>query len=81
MYVINIFLVSAPLKGCFKSVPNNGYFTSLSNRYVLMSCLELLLLAAIWTSVAAGKLFHTIGRVAENPRFCMDVDWQRGTTR
>ena len=88
MYVFNIFLVSAPLrgfsgalKGCSESVPNNCYFSSLSNRYVLISCFEMLLFAAIWTRVVAGKLFHAIGPAAENPRFCMDVDWQRGTTR
>ena len=53
MYVINIFSVSAPLrgfsgalKGSSESVPKNCYFLSLSNREVLMSCLELLLLTS-----------------------------------
>ena len=68
MYVFNIYLVSAPLrgfsgalKGCSESVPNNSYLLSLSNRYVLISCFEMLLFAAIWTRVAAGRLFHAIG--------------------
>ena len=54
VYVFNIYLVSAPLrgfsgalKGCSESVPNNSYFLSLSNRYVLISCFEMLLFAAI----------------------------------
>ena len=82
------FLVSAPLRGfsgalmgCFESVLNHSYFLSLSNRNVLISCFEMLLFAAIWTRVAAGKLFQAIGPAAENPRFCMDDDWHRGTMR
>ena len=51
---------SGALKGCSESVPNNSYFLSLSNRYVLISCFEMLLFAAIWTRVAAGRLFHAI---------------------
>ena len=54
MYVFNIYLVSAPsrgfsgaLKGCSESVPNNSYLLSLSNRYVLISCFDMLLFAAI----------------------------------
>ena len=81
MYVYNIYLVSAPLrgfsvalKGCPESVPNNSYFLSLSNRYVSISCFEKLLFAAIWTSVAAGRMFHAIGPAAENPRLCMDEE-------
>ena len=88
MYVFNIFLVSAPLRGfsgalvgCSESVPNHSYFLSLSNRNVLIICVEMLLFAAIWTHVAAGKLFHAIGPAAENPRLCMDDDRQRGTMR
>ena len=66
MYVINIFLSQRSLKrllrgtkGCSESVLNNCYFSSLSNRWVLMSCLELLLLAAICESQTTntyGKL-------------------------
>ena len=41
----------------------------------------MLLFAAIWTRIAAGRLFHAIGPAAENPRLCMDDDRQRGTMR
>ena len=63
MYVMTIFSqrplrgFSGALKGCSESFQNNCYFSSLSNKYVLMSCFEMLLFPAIWTCVFAGKLY------------------------
>ena len=36
-------LIVGARKGCSESVPNNSYLLSLSNRYVLISCFEMLL--------------------------------------
>ena len=35
----------------------------------------------VMNKLIAGKPFQAISPAADNPLSCMDVDWQRGTTR
>ena len=65
---------------CSEIVPNHHFITAL-NKYVLITIFELLLFLAIETRVAAGKSFHAIGPATANPRFCIDDNRQRLTTR
>ena len=63
---------------CSEIVPN---FITVLNKKVLITIFELLLFLAIETRVAAGKSFHAIGPATANPRFCIDDNRQRLTTR
>ena len=65
---------------CSEIVPNRHFITVL-NKCVFISIFELLLFLAIETRVAAGKLFHAVGPATANPRFCIDDNRQRLTTR
>ena len=87
MYVCNIYLVSALLRAFSGALMDCSiwnvkcHFPLLLNRCVLISFFEQLLFEHIAACIDVDSSFQALGPATENPRRCITVDRQRGTTK